>query len=309
MLAARLPPLPRDCKPIFIVCRASCMIKRATGRLRGAGVRNGRRAGFRFRDESRWGSVPSPAPAGRFQKLGRKNWPAARPILGAVKSSAHAVTERSAAGLSGNTASVVPANRPRSQGQRRLDDIKGRVQLGFRRARCGRHLKRLYGSPPWRRCRGAVREANSKIVTDTALTRHRAEMVLPVGRRAPSRASSPAKSDLAYTVKMEIVPPLTLADFKTPRDRAGSRRRSPTKSRLRRCRPLGEQNRRVRRQGRGCRKTAIASPFSFTGRWPANPSKAAPARIPHRDRLRAIIPGFEGTSDRASKPAKAAAST
>jgi len=61
----------------------------------------------------------------------------------------------------------------------------------------------------------AVREANSKIVTDHGFKlATEPKVVLPSDEGAVEGVIA-GKADLAYTVEMEIVPPITLADFKT----------------------------------------------------------------------------------------------
>jgi trigger factor len=128
------------------------------------------------------------------------------------------VTETSAAGLKREYSVVVPATDLEAKVQERLDDIKGRVQLrGFRPGKVPvAHLKRLYGKSAMAEViEAAVREANSKIVTDNGLKlATEPKVVLPTEEGAVESVIA-GKSDLAYTVEMEIVPPITLADFKT----------------------------------------------------------------------------------------------
>jgi trigger factor len=61
----------------------------------------------------------------------------------------------------------------------------------------------------------AVREANSKIVTDHGLKLATEPKVVLPSEEGAVEGVIAGKSDLAYTVEMEIVPPITLADFKT----------------------------------------------------------------------------------------------
>jgi trigger factor len=128
------------------------------------------------------------------------------------------VTETSAAGLKREYSVVVPATDLEAKVQERLDDIKGRVQLrGFRPGKVPvAHLKRLYGKSAMAEViEAAVREANSKIVTDNGLKlATEPKVVLPTEEGAVESVIA-GKSDLAYTVEMEIVPPIALADFKT----------------------------------------------------------------------------------------------
>jgi trigger factor len=128
------------------------------------------------------------------------------------------VTETSAAGLKREYRVVVPAIDLEAKVNERLDDLKGRVQLrGFRPGKVPvAHLKRLYGKSAMAEViEAAVREANSKIITDHGYKLAvEPKVVLPTEEGAVDGVIE-GKSDLAYTVEMEIVPSITLADFKT----------------------------------------------------------------------------------------------
>ncbi len=128
------------------------------------------------------------------------------------------VTETSAAGLKREYRVVVPASDLEARVNERLDDLKGRVQLrGFRPGKVPvAHLKRLYGKSAMAEViEAAVNEANSKIISDNKFKLAiEPKVVLPSEKEAVEEVIE-GKSDLAYTVEMEIVPPITLADFKT----------------------------------------------------------------------------------------------
>jgi trigger factor len=128
------------------------------------------------------------------------------------------VTETSAAGLKREYRVVVPATDLEAKVNERLDDLKGRVQLrGFRPGKVPvAHLKRLYGKSAMAEViEAAVREANAKIVTDHGYKLAiDPKIVLPEEESAVNELIE-GKSDLAYTVEMEIVPSIALADFKT----------------------------------------------------------------------------------------------
>jgi trigger factor len=128
------------------------------------------------------------------------------------------VTETAAAGLKREYKVVVPATDLEARVNERLDDLKGRVQLrGFRPGKVPvAHLKRLYGKSAMAEViEAAVREANSKIVNDNGFKlATEPKVVLPEEESAVEGVIS-GKADLAYTVEMEIVPPIALADFKT----------------------------------------------------------------------------------------------
>ena len=128
------------------------------------------------------------------------------------------VTETAAAGLRREYRVVVPATDLESKVNERLDDLKGRVQLrGFRPGKVPvAHLKRLYGKAAMAEViDAAVREANTKIVTDHGFKlATEPKVVLPTDESAVEGVIT-GKSDLAYTVEMEIVPAIALMDFKT----------------------------------------------------------------------------------------------
>jgi trigger factor len=128
------------------------------------------------------------------------------------------VTETSAAGLKREYRVVVPATDLEAKVNERLDDLKGRVQLrGFRPGKVPvEHLKRLYGKSAMAEViEAAVREANSKIITDHGYKLAiEPKVVLPTEEGAVEGVIE-GKSDLSYTVEMEIVPSITLADFKS----------------------------------------------------------------------------------------------
>src|SRR5262252_10861058 len=127
------------------------------------------------------------------------------------------VTEIAAAGLRREFRVVVPATDLEAKVNARLDDLKDRVQLrGFRPGKVPvAHLKRLYGKSAMAEViEAAVREANSQIVHERGLKlATEPKVVLPPEEGAVEGIIA-GKSDLAYTVEMEIVPPITLADFK-----------------------------------------------------------------------------------------------
>jgi trigger factor len=128
------------------------------------------------------------------------------------------VTETAAAGLKREYRVVVPLTELAEKVSERLDELKGRVQLrGFRPGKVpAAHLKRLYGKSAMAEVvEATVREANSKIVTDHNLKlATEPKVVLPTEEGAIEGVID-GKTDLSYTVEMEIVPPITLADFKT----------------------------------------------------------------------------------------------
>jgi trigger factor len=127
------------------------------------------------------------------------------------------VTETLAEGLKREFAVVVPAADLLAKADERLDTLKGQVRLnGFRPGKVPvAHLKRLYGrSVMAEAIENAVREANAKIVTDRGLKLVREPQVtLPTDEKAVEQMIE-GKSDLAYTMAIEIMPPIEIADFK-----------------------------------------------------------------------------------------------
>jgi trigger factor len=128
------------------------------------------------------------------------------------------VTETSSTGLKREYRVVVPATDLEAKVNERLDDLRGRVQLrGFRPGKVPvAHLKRLYGKSAMAEViEATVQEANSKIVTDHGYRLAvEPKVVLPTEEGAVEGVIE-GKADLAYTVEMEIVPAIALADFKS----------------------------------------------------------------------------------------------
>jgi trigger factor len=127
------------------------------------------------------------------------------------------VTETAAAGLKREYRVVVAASDLEARVQERLDELKGRVQMrGFRPGKVPvNHLKRIYGKSAMAEViEAAVREANQKIVNDHGLKlATEPKVVLPTEEGAVESVIA-GNADLAYTVEVEIVPPITLTDFK-----------------------------------------------------------------------------------------------
>jgi trigger factor len=126
------------------------------------------------------------------------------------------VTETANAGLKREFRVVVPATDLAAKVDARLDDLKGKVQLrGFRPGKVPvAHLKRIYGKSAMAEViEDAVREANSKIISDNGYKLAIEPKIVP--EEGTVEKAIEGKSDLAYTVEMEIVPAIALADFKT----------------------------------------------------------------------------------------------
>ncbi len=128
------------------------------------------------------------------------------------------VTETAAAGLKREYRVVVPATDLEARVNERLDELKNRVQLpGFRPGKVPvGHLRRLYGKSAMAEAiEAAMRDANSKIITEHGFKlATEPKVALPTEEGAVEGVID-GKSDLAYTVELEIMPPITLTDFKT----------------------------------------------------------------------------------------------
>src|SRR6202047_155601 len=121
------------------------------------------------------------------------------------------VTETSAAGLKREYRVVVPAADLEAKVNERLDDLKGRVQLrGFRPGKVPvAHLKRLYGKSAMAEViEAAVREANSKIVTERGLKLATEPKI--VADEGTVEGVIEGKADPAYKVEIETLPPIPL---------------------------------------------------------------------------------------------------
>src|ERR1044071_1545575 len=127
------------------------------------------------------------------------------------------VTETVNEGLKREFKVVVPIADLASKVDARLDQLKTQVRInGFRPGKVPvTHLKRLYGrSVMAETIEQAVREANSQIVTERGFKLVREPQVkLPEEKDAVEQVIE-GKTDLAYTVAIEILPPIELADFK-----------------------------------------------------------------------------------------------
>ena len=206
------------------------------------------------------------------------------------------VTETSAQGLKRDFKVVVPAADLVAKLESQLSEMKDKGPInGFRRARCRRHIRRLYGkSIMGDVVQEAVNEANRKIVDDNKAASRRLAQVRH--RRRPGRDGTGAGSqgDLAFTVAVETLPAFEVGSFDdvaverivvdvADADVEEAIQRMPTSSAFTdrgATRPADRQWRqgddRLRRQART-----------------ASPSRAARARASTWCRLRQLHPGFE----------------
>jgi trigger factor len=113
---------------------------------------------------------------------------------------------------------VVPAVDLEAKVADRMVELKDRVRInGFRQGKVPMsHLKRMYGRATMAEViEGAVRETNAKIVSDRGFKLARDPAVTMPTEEGAIEQMITGKSDLAYTVAIEILPAIELADFKT----------------------------------------------------------------------------------------------
>jgi len=127
------------------------------------------------------------------------------------------VTETVSDGLKREFKVVVPAADLATKADAKLGQLKDQVRLnGFRPGKVPvAHIKRLYGRAVMAEMiETTVREANAEIITERGFKLVREPKVtLPEEQGAVEQVIA-GKSDLAYTVAIEILPTIELADFK-----------------------------------------------------------------------------------------------
>lgn len=128
------------------------------------------------------------------------------------------VTETLAEGLKHEFKIVVPASDLDAKVDERLADMKDRVRInGFRPGKVPvGHLKKVYGkSVMAETIEQTVRDTNAKIFTERGFKlATEPKVTLPTEQDEIERMLT-GQADLSYTVAIEVVPPITLADFKT----------------------------------------------------------------------------------------------
>ena len=127
------------------------------------------------------------------------------------------VTETLSDGLKREYRVVVPASDLDSQVNTRLGELKDTVRInGFRPGKVPvGHLKRMYGKSVMAEAiETAVRDANAKIVADNNLRLAMEPQVKLPTEEDAIKAVVEGKADLDYSVAMEILPKIELADFK-----------------------------------------------------------------------------------------------
>jgi len=191
------------------------------------------------------------------------------------------VTETVAEGLKHEFQISVPAADLDAKADARLVELKDKVRLnGFRPGKVPvSHLKKVYGrSVMAETIDQTIRDTNSQLFTDRGFRlATEPKVTMPTEEKEVEELLS-GKSDLTYTVAIEVVPPIPLADFKSFKvekpvaKSPTSKSRMPSSASPIRTRPLRP------RVTAPKPKTATASPFRSRGRSTAWRSRAAPPR-------------------------------
>src|ERR1700754_3052634 len=127
------------------------------------------------------------------------------------------ITETLSDGLKREFQIQVPAADLEARLAERLDKLKDQVQLrGFRPGKVPlAHLRKIYGKAAMAETIEAlIRELNAKIVTDHGLKLAMEPKVTIPNEETEVEKVIGGQSDLAYTLALEILPKIELADFK-----------------------------------------------------------------------------------------------
>ncbi len=128
------------------------------------------------------------------------------------------VTETLAEGLKHEFQISVPASDLDAKADARLVDLKGKVRInGFRPGKVPvSHLKKVYGrSVMAETVEQTIRDTNSQLFTERGFRlATEPKVTMPTEEKAVEDILT-GKSDLTYTVSIEVVPPIQLADFKS----------------------------------------------------------------------------------------------
>jgi trigger factor len=128
------------------------------------------------------------------------------------------VTQTHSEGLRHEFKIVVPVGDLDARVDSRVTELKNTVQLkGFRPGKVPpAHLKKLYGrSLMAEAIEALVRETNAKIVTDNGYKLAMEPKVTMPEAQDEIEGVLKGESDFSYTVALEVLPPITLADFKS----------------------------------------------------------------------------------------------
>ena len=141
-----------------------------------------------------------------------------RPDESGKKIDAMQVTETLAEGLKHEFQISVPASDLDAKADARLVDLKGKVRLnGFRPGKVPvSHLKKVYGrSVMAETIDQTIRDTNSQIFTERGFRLATEPKITMASEEKAVEDILTGKSDLTYTVSIEVVPAIQLADFKS----------------------------------------------------------------------------------------------
>ena len=127
------------------------------------------------------------------------------------------VTETLSEGLKREYKVVVPASELEAKVDARLDQLKTQVRInGFRPGKVPvAHLKRMYGRSTMAEViENTVRDTNNQIVSERGFKLAADPKVTLPEEKDEVENLIEGKSDLAYTVAVEIVPPIELGNFR-----------------------------------------------------------------------------------------------
>src|ERR1700755_1429283 len=128
------------------------------------------------------------------------------------------VKETSAEGLKHEFQISVPAADLDAKAAARLVELKDKVRLnGFRPGKVPvAHLKKVYGrSVMAETIDQTIRDANTQLFTERGFKlATEPKITMPTEQKEVEQLLS-GKTDLTYTVAIEVVPPIQLADFKS----------------------------------------------------------------------------------------------
>src|SRR5467141_123401 len=127
------------------------------------------------------------------------------------------VTETVSDGLKREFQVTVAASDLEARVSERLDDLKDKVRInGFRPGKVPvTHLKKVYGRAVMAETIEAIiREMNAKIVSDHGLKLAMEPKVTIPNEETEVEKVIGGQSDLAYTLALEVLPKIELADFK-----------------------------------------------------------------------------------------------
>src|SRR5882724_6664934 len=207
------------------------------------------------------------------------------------------VTETLAEGLKHEFQISVPASDLDAKADARLVDLKGKVRInGFRPGKVPvSHLKKVYGrSVMAETVEQTIRDTNSQLFTERGFRlATEPKVTMPTEEKAVEDILT-GKSDLTYTVSIEVVPAIQLADFKSfaiekpIADVADADVDEAIKR-------IAEQNRSYAPRGEGAKaETGDRVTISFKGSIDGTPFEAGTGEnMPVTIGSNTFIPGFE----------------